>query len=157
MGIETMVFSSMKQILNDVHDADASMLTLFRKQWNHLLVRFVHEIVQNDQVFTSGVEGVQVRQSVLKVHAIYGSVYRLIFTITPQDAIWYWGHHMSDIVNESPDKDRFSTSGWSRDHTGKRMDPWHEVPHKFSAGYFKHEWVARRVNKVRFLCFSLVL
>ena len=46
---------------------------------------------------------------------------------SPQDAIWYWGHHMSDIVNESPDKDRFSTSGWSRDHTGKRMNPWHEI------------------------------
>jgi hypothetical protein len=35
---------------------------------------FVHEIVQNDQVFISGVEGVQVRQSLLKVHPIYGSV-----------------------------------------------------------------------------------
>ena len=38
------------------------------------MVRFVHEIVQNDQVFISGVEGVQVRQSLLKVHPIYGSV-----------------------------------------------------------------------------------
>jgi hypothetical protein len=64
MGIETygsMVFSSMKQILNDVHDADVSVVTLFRKQWSHPLIRFVHEIVQNDQVFLSGVEGVQVR------------------------------------------------------------------------------------------------
>jgi hypothetical protein len=32
-----------------------------------------------------------------------------------------------DIVYESPDKDRFSTSGWLRDHTGKRMNPWHEM------------------------------
>ena len=59
MGIETygsMVFSSMKQILNDVHDADVSVVTLFRKQWSHPLVRFVHEIVQNDKVFISGVE-----------------------------------------------------------------------------------------------------
>jgi hypothetical protein len=28
---------------------------------------------------------------------------------------------------KSPDKDGFSTSGWSRDHTGKWMDPWHEM------------------------------
>jgi hypothetical protein len=77
MGIETygsMVFSSMKQILNDVHDADVSVVTLFRKQWSHPLIRFVHEFVQNDQVFISGVEGDQVRQSLLKVHLIYGSV-----------------------------------------------------------------------------------
>jgi hypothetical protein len=35
MGIETygsMVFSSMKQILNDVHDTDVSVVTLLRKQ-----------------------------------------------------------------------------------------------------------------------------
>jgi hypothetical protein len=38
------------------------------------LIRFVHEIVQNYQVFISGVEGVQFRQSLLKVHSIFGSV-----------------------------------------------------------------------------------
>jgi hypothetical protein len=32
-----------------------------------------------------------------------------------------------DIVYESPDKDGFSTSGWSRDYTGKWMDPRHEM------------------------------
>jgi hypothetical protein len=35
MGIATygsMVFSSMKQILNDVHDADVFVVILFRKQ-----------------------------------------------------------------------------------------------------------------------------
>ena len=47
--------------------------------------------------------------------------------ITQQDTIRYWGHHMLDIVNESPDKDECATSGWSRDHTGKWMDPWHEM------------------------------
>jgi hypothetical protein len=36
-----MVFSSMKQILNDVYDADVSVVTLFRKQWSHPLIRFV--------------------------------------------------------------------------------------------------------------------
>ena len=70
----SMVFSSMKQILNDVYDADVSVVTLFRKQWSHPLVPFVHEIAQNEQVFISGIEGVQVRQSLLKVHHIYGSV-----------------------------------------------------------------------------------
>jgi hypothetical protein len=38
MGIETygsMVFSSIKQILNDVHDANVSMMTLLRKQRSH--------------------------------------------------------------------------------------------------------------------------
>jgi hypothetical protein len=77
MGIETygsMVFSSMKQILNDVHDADVSVVTPFRKQWSHPLVRFVHEIVQNDQVFISGIEGVQVQQSLFKIHPIFGSI-----------------------------------------------------------------------------------
>jgi hypothetical protein len=54
---------------------------------------------------------------------------------------------MSDIVYESPDKDGFSTSGWSRDHTGKWMDPWDEMIKKSSAGYFKHEWVTRRVKE----------
>ena len=117
--------------------------------WSHPLVRFVHEIVQNDQVCISGVEGVQVRQSLLKVHPIYGSVQSLVFSITPQDAIQDLGHHMSDIVYEFPEKDGFSTSGWSRDHTGKQMDPWHEITRKSSAGYFKHECVARQVNKVR--------
>jgi hypothetical protein len=34
---------------------------------------------------------------------------------------------MSDIVYESPDKDGFSTSDRSGNHTGKRMDPWHEM------------------------------
>jgi hypothetical protein len=24
------------------------------------------------------------------------------------DAMWYWGHHVSDMVYESPDKDGFS-------------------------------------------------
>jgi hypothetical protein len=64
MGIETygsLMFSSMKQILYDVHDADVSVVIFFRKQWSHPLVRFVHEIVQNDKIFFSGVEGVQVR------------------------------------------------------------------------------------------------
>jgi predicted transcriptional regulator len=45
MGIEaygSMVFSSMKQILNDVHD---TVVTLFRKQRSYSLIRFVHEIV----------------------------------------------------------------------------------------------------------------
>jgi predicted transcriptional regulator len=45
MGIETygsMVFSSMKQILNDVHDANVSMMTLLRKQRNYSLICFVH-------------------------------------------------------------------------------------------------------------------
>jgi hypothetical protein len=32
-----MVFSSMKQILSDVHDADVFVVTLFRKQWSHPL------------------------------------------------------------------------------------------------------------------------
>ncbi len=48
MGIETygsMVFSSMKQILNDVHDTDVSVMTLIRKQRSYSLIRFVHEIV----------------------------------------------------------------------------------------------------------------
>jgi hypothetical protein len=48
MGIETdgsMVFSSMKQILNDVHDTDVSVMTLHRKQRSYSLIRFVHEIV----------------------------------------------------------------------------------------------------------------
>jgi hypothetical protein len=34
---------------------------------------------------------------------------------------------MSDIVYESPDKDGFSTSGRSDNHTDKRVDPWHEI------------------------------
>jgi hypothetical protein len=34
---------------------------------------------------------------------------------------------MSDIVCVSPDKDRFSTSDRSGNHTGKRMDPWDEL------------------------------
>ena len=45
MGIETygsMVFSSMKQILNDVHDANVSMVTLLRKQRSYSLILFVH-------------------------------------------------------------------------------------------------------------------
>ena len=45
MGIETygsMVFSSMKQILNDVHDANVSMVTLLRKQRSYSLTCFVH-------------------------------------------------------------------------------------------------------------------
>jgi predicted transcriptional regulator len=45
MGIETygsMVFSSMKQILNDVHDANVSMMTLLRKQRSYSLICFVH-------------------------------------------------------------------------------------------------------------------
>jgi hypothetical protein len=37
------------------------------------------------------------------------------------------------------------------------VGPRHEVIRKSSAGYFKHEWIARRVNKVRFLYFGLVL
>jgi hypothetical protein len=48
MGIETygsMVFSSMKQILNDVHDTDVSVVTLLRKQRSYSLIRFVHKIV----------------------------------------------------------------------------------------------------------------
>jgi hypothetical protein len=48
MGIKTygsMVFSSMKQIQNDVHDADVSVVTLLHKQWSYSLIRFVHEIV----------------------------------------------------------------------------------------------------------------
>jgi hypothetical protein len=36
-------------------------------------------------------------------------------------------HHVFNIVYESPDKDGFSTSGWSRDYTGKWMDPRHEM------------------------------
>jgi hypothetical protein len=41
--------------------------------------------------------------------------------------LFHRGKHMSDIVYESPDKDGFFTSGWSRDHTGKWMDPRHEM------------------------------
>jgi hypothetical protein len=40
-----MVFSSMKQILNDVHDTDVSVVTLLRKQRSYSLIRFVHEVV----------------------------------------------------------------------------------------------------------------
>ena len=56
MGIAiygSMVFSSIKQILNDVHDADVFVVTLCRKQWSQPLIRFVHEIVQNDEMFFS--------------------------------------------------------------------------------------------------------
>ena len=45
IGIETygsMVFSAMKQILNDAHDANVSMVTLLRKQRSYSLIRFVH-------------------------------------------------------------------------------------------------------------------
>jgi hypothetical protein len=59
-----------------------------------------------------------------------------------------------NVVDESPDKDGFSTSGCSRNHAGKRVGPRHEVIRKSCAGYFKHERVVRRVNKVRFLCFD---
>ena len=48
MGIETygsMVFSSMKQTLNYVHDTDVSVVTLLRKQRSYSLIRFVHEII----------------------------------------------------------------------------------------------------------------
>jgi hypothetical protein len=59
MGIATygsMVFSSMKQILNDVHDADVFVVTLFRKQWfqqglpdlDNLDPREKHLIILND-------------------------------------------------------------------------------------------------------------
>jgi hypothetical protein len=44
-----------------------------------------------------------------------------------RNAIWYWDHHVFDIVYESPDKDGFSPFSWSQDHTGKRMHPWHEM------------------------------
>ena len=64
---------------------------------------------------------------------------------------------MLNIVDESNDNDGFSTSRRSRDHAGKRFGPRHDVIWKSSAGYFKHERVVRRVNKVRFLCFGLVL
>jgi hypothetical protein len=46
MGIETygsMVFSSMKQILNYVHDTDVSVVTPLRKQRSYSLIRFVHK------------------------------------------------------------------------------------------------------------------
>jgi hypothetical protein len=36
-------------------------------------------------MFFSRVEGVQVRQSLVKVHPIYGSVCILVFSMTPQD------------------------------------------------------------------------
>jgi hypothetical protein len=35
----------------------------------------------------------------------------MVFFITPQDAMRYWGHHVSDMVYESPDKDGFSKIG----------------------------------------------
>ena len=123
--------------------------------WSHPLVRFVHEIVQNDQVCISGVEGVQVRQSLLKVHPIYGSVQSLVFSITPQDAIQDLGHHMSDIVYEFPEKDGFSTSGWSRDHTGKWMDPRHEMVWIVFIGNVKCVRIAGLYHVIRFFCLPL--
>ena len=50
--------------------------------------------------------------------------------------IWLGSHHVFDIVYESPDKDGFSTSCRSRDHTGKWMDP-------------RHEQEARLVNHIK--------
>jgi hypothetical protein len=53
---------------------------LFHRRKHHRTISLnahymvVHEIVQNYQVFISGVEGVQFRQSLLKVHSIFGSV-----------------------------------------------------------------------------------
>ena len=64
MGIATygsMVFSSMKQILSDVHAADVSVVTLFVNSeatlWSVSSMRSFKMI----KCFFSGVEGVQVR------------------------------------------------------------------------------------------------
>jgi hypothetical protein len=81
----------------------------------------------------------------------------LVFSITPSNSIRRRYPHVMNVVDESSDKDGFSTSGWSRYHAGKRVGPRHAVIRKSSAGYFKHEWVARRVYKVQFLGFGLVL
>jgi hypothetical protein len=63
----------------------------------------------------------------LRSRRIRSRSFHVLFSITLQDAIRYWGHHVFDIVYESPDKDGFSTSGSSRDYTGKWMDPRHEM------------------------------
>jgi hypothetical protein len=146
-----------EQVLNDEHDAQVPVVRILGEQIGHSLVHVVHLVVYDDQVFFCGIQGVEIWQSLDEFDSIYGSVQRLINVVTPSNFIPRGHHHVLNVVDESPDKDGFSTSGWSRDHAGKRVGPRHEVIRKSSAGYFKHEWVARRVNKVRFLCFGLVL
>ena len=48
------ILSLVKQILNDVHDTDVSLMTLLGKQGSYSLVRFVHQIVDVVQMFSLG-------------------------------------------------------------------------------------------------------
>lgn len=75
--------------------------------------------------------------------------------MTPQDAIRYWGHHMSDIVYESLDIDGFSTSGWSRDHTRKWMDPRHEMVWIVFIGNVKCVRIVGLYHVMMFFCLPL--
>jgi hypothetical protein len=67
----------------------------------------------------------------------------------------YWGHHVFDIVYESPDKDGFSTSGWSRDYTGKWMVPRHEMIGIVFIGNVKCVRIVGFQNIIRFFFITL--
>jgi len=151
------ILISVEKVLNDEHYAQVPVVRIFGEQIGHSLVHVVHLVVYDDLVFFCGIQGIEIWQSLDEYDSIHSTVQRLINVATPPNSIWRGHHHVLNVVDESPDKDEFSTSRRSCYHAGKRMGPRHEVIRKSSAGYFKHERVVRRVNKVRFLCFSLVL
>jgi len=103
------------------------MMTLLGKQGSHTFVRFGHQVVDDDQMSHLWVNAVEVGKSLEEIYSVYGSIQGLIFTVTPRDPMGHGTHHVLNVGHESFDKHRFSTSRWSGDQTGKRMDPRHEV------------------------------
>jgi hypothetical protein len=99
-----------EQVLKDEHDAQVPVVRILGEQIGHSLVHVVHLVVYDDQVFFCGIQGVEIWQSLDEFDSIYGSVQRLINVVTPPNFIPRGHHHVLNVVDESPDKDGFSTS-----------------------------------------------
>ena len=85
-------------------------MTLFRKQWSHPLVHFVHQIIYDDDVSLLGIQRIPVWQARSEFYASYGLVQWLVFSVTPQDTVRYRRHHVHHVFHKSVHRDRISTS-----------------------------------------------
>jgi hypothetical protein len=99
------ILISVEQVLNDEHDDQVPVVRILGEQIGHSLVHVVHLVVYDDQ----GIQGVEIWQSLDEFDSIYGSVQRLINVVTPPNSIRRGHHHVLNVVDESPDKDGFST------------------------------------------------
>jgi len=114
-------FVFQKQILRQIHDAHDSVMRTLGKQICHSLVRYLHQVVDNQQSRLSTVKVVQVCNSLMKEDSTIIEKQLLVLSVTVDYLARRWICHSRYIVYETKHESSIATRRRNSYDGNKRM------------------------------------